>query len=94
MKNVTWRVDVGCSGPSKAGATGQCPGPHRSKGCGADHLAASSFGNECRCLPVELDAWRQARPVRGRLSRVIPSIRSAPCLNDVQPRLRSGRSNP
>ena len=94
MKNVTWHVDVGCSGPVKAGATGQCPGPHRSKGCGADHLAASSFGKECRCSPVELDAWRQARPVRGRLSRVIPSIRSAFEMDHVYRRMCSGRSNP
>ena len=87
MKNVTWHVDVGCSGPVKAGA-------NRPKGRGADHLAALSFGNQRRCLPVELDAWRQARPVRGRLSRVIPSIRSAFVVDVVHHRTSSGRSNP
>ena len=87
MKNVTWHVDVGCSGPVKAGA-------NRPKGRGADHLADLSLGNQRRCLPVELDAWRQARPVRGRLSRVIPSIRSAFVVDVVHHGTSSGRSNP
>ena len=65
MKNVTWRVDVGCSGPGKAGA-------NRPKGRRTDHPVAS-FGLR-RCSPVELDAMRVARPVRGRLLRVIPSV--------------------
>src|SRR4051812_45764614 len=51
MKNVTWRVDVGCSGPGKAGA-------NRPKGHRTDHPVAS-FGLR-RCSPVELDAMRVA----------------------------------
>ena len=69
MKNVTWRVDVGCSGPGKAGA-------NRPKGRRTDHPVAS-FGLR-RCSPVELDAMRVARPVRGRLLRVIPSVVGVP----------------
>ena len=73
MKNVTWRVDVGCSGPGKAGANQALPGANRSKGRGTDHPAANR--KDCHhCSPVELDAMRMARPVRGRLLRVIPSI--------------------
>ena len=73
MKNVTWRVDVGCSGPGKAGANQALPGANRSKGRGTDHPAVSRKDSH-RCLPVEPDASRGACPVRGRLLRVIPSI--------------------
>ena len=76
MKNVTWRVDVGCSGPGKAGPIRTLSGSNRSKECGADHPAGSRKTDR-HCLPVELDATRVARPVRGRLTRVIPSLRSA-----------------
>jgi hypothetical protein len=69
MKNVTWRVDVGCSGPGKAGA-------NRPKGRGTDHPAVGRKDRH-HCSPVELDARRRARPVRGRLTRVIPSSQSA-----------------
>ena len=87
MKNVIWRVDVGCSGPGKAGA-------NRPKVRGADHLAVCSFENERRCFPVELDAMRVARPVRGRLSRVIPSVVGVPTIEHCSMKFDSpGRSN-
>lgn len=94
MKNVTWRVDVGCSGPGKAGPIRTLSGSNRSKECGADHPATISISRWCHCSPVELDATRVARPVRGRLSRVIPSVQSSVRTDIVRRRRCSGRSNP
>jgi len=64
-KDVTWHCDVGCSEPVKASANWP-------KGSRTDHLAGRPVRICRHCSPVELDAMRVARPVRGRLLRVIP----------------------
>src|SRR5262249_18278299 len=63
MKNVIGVVDVGRSGPSKAGL----PAGLRDAGL----TTSLPVERPHHCTPVELDAMRVARPVRGRLSRVI-----------------------